>query len=616
MTKDVQTQHTDTTREPTLFAVSGETIYRAFRKYEKDIADRISKTTWELVAAELSGTCSSVAAHDEAILEAKRRAAIAVLTKIETTAQRFGDNHHEIRQLSKAYREIVGLGRNEESITSELGTTIEAPELNHVAALEHFYDCMRFDAHLPPRVGPVSYDDVQQCLVAARDKLNESNGDLLAANLKAGDLERVTQNLRNELQAANEEVASLRGQLVEAKRIGEENAESTRSLLAIHDILGRHGFNDYTRVLDGVRGVIESLDEARRGANRRQNIIDEIRSLLAKDGFNSDNLPQLVETALESLREAQKERDGATAQIAVWRAQLLTAFPNAAESADPIGTVIDACNKIRTSGEMLIAHNVQVTQERDVLRSTILDVQDALATMGFDATRPPNSGNKADTVKAVESVVAQCKDLAKRLDATRGALHIANSQLAVANSNLTNALKLQQIAPDALTPFMRVAAKIISFWRRGDESYQLAANELERALESAIGDAWAKFKSKQGPIERGAMTGVVMNARREDHVQPGAIAVSANQIANQHDAVRFCCGTCERRYTVARDEVAARQMRVKCANCGSTLEVSVHGAVVIAERAEQPIMTTDEIGAIATISGDHVTVPPMGVPKP
>lgn len=169
--------------------------------------------------------------------QAKQRAAIALLKKIETGANSTDDNHYEIRQLSKAYREIVG--PPVETIVAEVGTTLDDVSVNHVAALEHFYDCVRFDCHLPPRIGPVTYEDVNECLDAARGRYNTINAELLAANLELGSIremlnrEHVPQaatiaeraanevtrlaesggavstiaNLRNEIQAANEDLA-------------------------------------------------------------------------------------------------------------------------------------------------------------------------------------------------------------------------------------------------------------------------------------------------------------------------------------------------------------------------------------------------------------------------
>ncbi|RTL06348.1 hypothetical protein EKK58_05195 [Candidatus Dependentiae bacterium] len=50
---------------------------------------------------------------------------------------------------------------------------------------------------------------------------------------------------------------------------------------------------------------------------------------------------------------------------------------------------------------------------------------------------------------------------------------------------------------------------------------------------------------------------------------------------NAQSTVKFQCGTCRRKYTVAHEKVAGRSIKIRCANCGSKLEVSATGAAVI-----------------------------------
>jgi hypothetical protein len=327
----------------------------------------------------------------DTINAACQRAAIALLTKIETTANAPGDNHYEISQLSKAYREIVG-----HPVTTVVATgqsTLDTSD--HLLLLEHFYACIRFDCHLPPRIEPVSYEDVKECLDAARAQYNAINDELLAAKMQIDEFskcldaieDRIAKavhdatgldstsmykedfaaarsilpeepdqstlfqglafrfatirelsalassapKLRAELQAANEEVASLREQLATlqknydgASKARDANAESSvlawKDLDAIRDRLAADGFS-CVNVVAGVETALENLRDAQKERDASASKLDEIQRILVDNGFVSESAesPKFaahgVTWLLDALSETQKERDEANKKL-------------------------------------------------------------------------------------------------------------------------------------------------------------------------------------------------------------------------------------------------------------------------------------------------------------
>lgn len=158
----------------------------------------------------------------------------------------------------------------------------------------------------------------------------------------------------------------------------------------------------------------------------------------------------------------------------------------------------------------------KVATERDALRATILAVQDALGAMPLDPTRPPNTGSKTDTIKAVADVVAERDRLTSKVLSVQAALQIANTQLQVANGNLVAALRLSiEGSPRVdLVTMVRSLTWLIDHWNRGAEPYRRAALALDRALRDSLGDSFsmllAASQESRGTNEIGAIVGVAM----------------------------------------------------------------------------------------------------------
>lgn len=201
-------------------------------------------------------------------------------------------------------------------------------------------DLSRLAACCRSMVAPV--ETAQQPIVEARAILADVDEDIIAAYLGAtgerlhgldddsrtttiqelGMLASSAPKLRAELEAANAEVAKLRAELAEAKRIGEQPANV---LAGVRSVLHAYGRADVLMTENAVRSVLRDLELARSQAAElngttqdvvnANKLISDVFALLAKDGFRSDNLLRLVETVLESLRQAQNERDATDAAL-------------------------------------------------------------------------------------------------------------------------------------------------------------------------------------------------------------------------------------------------------------------------------------------------------------
>jgi hypothetical protein len=141
--------------------------------------------------------------------------------------------------------------------------------------------------------------------------------------------------LRAELQAANEEVASLRelyktlhASYESVSKARDANAESSvmawKDLDAIRDRLTSDGFAG-VNVVTSVETVLESLREAQKERDASASKLDEIQTLLVNTGFVADSAPSPkfavhgVTWLLEALTETQKERDKANACVEAWQ---------------------------------------------------------------------------------------------------------------------------------------------------------------------------------------------------------------------------------------------------------------------------------------------------------
>ena len=568
---------------------------------------------------------------------AKRRAAKALLSSIEEHAKR-PLTGPELHDLAASYHNVVDPPMPDaEIIIEEIGTTLEDAPMNHVAALEHFYDCVRFDCHLPPRIGPVTYEDVAQCLDAARSRYNTVNAELLGANLSNDDFRHfakgvkeivgyhddTTMNDAYNLQAAlgsvretrrhledrRQEASRLRSSLNDVYRTARDGqvtdlscrvqarvAALAKSDKAIQEFLdAQHTpkaettsarvVNEFNRLQSVIRQQNEALAESAGATATITNLRNELQAaneenaereaefkaicVALQEAIKPTGLDVNVDSYIrckdairalavraEGLKLVQDALSGVAgidvtlhpnlvvrrlidklAKTQATADELASAAAKLQITTDQAHDVLDQIfgkprhpndtlvERIQTLGMRSERYHVdlsavqdelvavmkalglhdktadqvgdaaRIVAERDRLRGTILEIQDAIASAIADPNRPPITGSKSDLARAVAAAIAQSQAMAKELAATKGMLRVANSQLVAAHGALLNALSLQQGLPDALGPFMQAAAKIIAFWRRGDESYQLAAKELEKALETTIGESWARFNA-------------------------------------------------------------------------------------------------------------------------
>jgi hypothetical protein len=178
-------------------------------------------------------------------------------------------------------------------------------------------------------------------LAAARKACPDSTGMLsahaqrYAAIRELSGMALAERHLRNELQVANEETARLHPTRIDLENVKAQLLEIDEALHRAHmKCLGyaptldgavtteerkRDRFVMFTAILtaarecsdyrNGVATIARERDGALARAESFHTDLEEIRSLLAKDGFHCETLADGVEVALESLREAQKERD-------------------------------------------------------------------------------------------------------------------------------------------------------------------------------------------------------------------------------------------------------------------------------------------------------------------
>jgi hypothetical protein len=786
----------------------------------------------------------------DTLADVKRRAAIALYTSIEADANKPDGAPGHLHDLAKSFRDVSESFAHGRNFGGASDTTLEAPELNHLAALEHFYDCVRFDAGLPARVGTISYEDARHCLDACRGKYNAINAELLSANLELGDLRSFatgvkelvgyhddsTMNatfnlqaslgvlkefrtdarlvrdslsvrleninahvgraaaqistmvlesdlaaarkalpnetylpiieahaqryaairelstlassvpkLRAELQAANDEVAGLHERVAcyrsmnhnfdtiittehaklgipQRVRLPEDETEiiefGCRALdaaervqygtrialvrqmaeLGVHDrtivkeartALADRGFGNDELTVDRIHRMADALSKAcadRTSAEsflvvaRRQ--LDDIRDLLAKNGFVSDNLLGVVETALESLTEAQKERDVADTQldkiatetielvatlqqlgekfcgrtfvvdnhgsrmnvlrriveadnevrrsVAAKTAQLVEKHAECQAEINSIGALLqgaikwtshefevnshgrrmDVIRDLATRAESirhveealaeckvvkghpaqairilatdlaavqdeiavvtealglagktadLPADAAKIVQDRDSLRATILAIQDALAAMPVDLSRPPNSGSKGDIIDAVASLIAD-------RDALEGALGHVTRCHQEAIAALSKRRKKGTLAePFNLSALMGALVGLSDFWRRSSDTLWIAAAAgLEKALKDTLGESyWLLLadvrRAVKGTNEIGAIVAVATHdAQKGDFVNATMGHVSSGFPMNEgHETSR-----------AAIDDAARRKSMPNIFDCG------------------------------------------------
>jgi hypothetical protein len=165
--------------------------------------------------------------------------------------------------------------------------------------------------------------------------LLEAHAQRYAAIRELSGMALAERHLRNELQVANEETARLHATRIDLENVKAQLLEIDEALHRAHmECFGhaptlngavtteerkRDRFVMFTAILtaarkcsdyrNGVATIARERDGALARAESFHTDLEEIRSLLAKDGFHCEKLTDSVEVALESLREAQKERD-------------------------------------------------------------------------------------------------------------------------------------------------------------------------------------------------------------------------------------------------------------------------------------------------------------------
>lgn len=580
-----------------------------------------------------------------AIIDAKRSAAIALLATVLEHAKS-PLSTELLHTLTNCFRNVA------ESVAMmpalpEISQTLKATELNHLQQLEHFYDCIRFDCHLPPRTGPVTYEDVKECLDAARGQHNALNAELLGANVKVEELEdalagktqqaaqieanlfaaldenrklsEIIEDIDTRLSVAfyktthQSSISVLESDLAAARNACPKNVSSgmidahAQRYAAIRELSALASSAPKLRAeLEAANEEVASVREQIKtlGANyddmvksRDANVdsskaawkdLDAIRDRLAADGFSCVNVVAGVETALESLEQTQRERDQANAKLddpsrnrrlaelehdlTDARAELaqvdavlkyarkwttydfevnshgrrMDVIRSLAARAEAIHRVQDALAKTDLDPLIHPANAVNILVERITTAQGIAD-QYATSAMqlqltieqvqrALDIANAPQSTSLADRIGAfamqaerwrvdlhvvqdenvavaealglagktadlrtdAAKVVQERDALAKKLVSAQGALGIANDHIRLADENLRRALLL---SPDGkavsdLTDLMQALVELVAFWRRGAEPFRQAAEALEAPIKKILGESYGAFVLK------------------------------------------------------------------------------------------------------------------------
>lgn len=238
--------------------------------------------------------------------------------------------------------------------------------------------------------------------------------------------------------------------------------------------------------------------------------LNAIRDTLAAVGFHGDKTPLLVETVLESLRDAQKERDATSKENDDVRNALeVVGFDSSVTLANAV------CSLVR--------QNKDLASKVGSLQSTLHEANAECAKLREELKR----------------ISGERYTLAKQLAATQHALRLANTQMGVAHANLLSALELQQQVPiDGTKRLVRELVSLIAFWRKGDESFIHAADHVERLLHETHADLLRevaqalrdKHVRESSPLDKDAAAykhatfGVAMHSAHKD--EPVMVDVS------------------------------------------------------------------------------------------
>ncbi len=171
-----------------------------------------------------------------------------------------------------------------------------------------------------------------------------------------------------------------------------------------------------------------------------------------------------------------------------------------------------------------------------------------------------------------------------------------NEYLRVSNEQLGIVVRLMGRLDETDAKSKRVLRGVM---HGGKDFIDVAAKQLEKLVSSM---SHARIRHGEDPRDAGVEVQFMRGTARvstpdavglvEASVQIEVEMLEAKDPQDDPSTVRFHCGTCEKRYTVAREKVAVKNIMIKCANCGAQLEVTPVGAVVV-ERGIVPTGTNE-----------------------
>lgn len=265
----------------------------------------------------------------DTIEAARTKAAIAILTSIEAVANHADVDANKLERLATAYRAVTP--RRDEPIIGQIGTTLEPIEERQLNALSGFFEGVRHVCGLPgTRMTPERIQETVEAVTELRRKGNAYS------------------NIRSELQAANEECASLREQ---AQSLGAE-LDTYRKMLAdvdgvCQDASKQAGIGDVAFVgaksLEAIERAYPQLDVAERAqhinrltsiehiAQHHKRVVDAIERVTATG--TPHNLGCRIQAAIAKMfrtneesnkrvEELRSENETARAAIKKHRAQV------------------------------------------------------------------------------------------------------------------------------------------------------------------------------------------------------------------------------------------------------------------------------------------------------
>lgn len=282
----------------------------------------------------------------------------------------------------------------------------------------------------------------------------------------------VETNLRNELQAANDEVAELRAALACIDEVITRipaSAEPRPLLVAWHR-------------MDIIRSMLKASDDGVMAQKVKSDFVpqlDAIRSLLFKSGFHSHDIVGAVETALEMLAEAQKERDS-------------------------IGEQLDASEKAREALQagydaMAGAHADRLAELGNV--DALLNFARTWTSYDFEIN---SRGRRVDVIRALahrSEVLRSLQDEAAAASLYEG-MHGESKDAAISRRIDAQHEKTRS----QLAAVIGALVDLMDFWRRGNDMYRRAAGTLDSRLKLALGEVFYQPLVDAARVHRDAGT--------------------------------------------------------------------------------------------------------------